>query len=183
MKLAHDTEVVLISAVALANSAEPDTLTTIADLDEFFAEHSYSGRHDRTAQEFEQVRAIRQPLAELLRAEADQQVALVNAVFRTHGAMPQLIRHDGWDWHLHLVDHDRPLATRILVESALAIVDLLRADELSRLATCAAAGCDDLLVDLSRNRSRRFCSVACGNREAVAAFRARKRDPGVPDTN
>ena len=30
------------------------------------------------------------------------------------------------------------------------------------------------LLDLSRNRSRRFCSTTCGNREAQAAFRARR---------
>ena len=29
--------------------------------------------------------------------------------------------------------------------------------------------------DLSRNRSRRYCSTTCGNREAVAAYRARQR--------
>jgi predicted RNA-binding Zn ribbon-like protein len=31
-----------------------------------------------------------------------------------------------------------------------------------------------VVLDLSRNRSKRFCSVACGNRNAVAAYRARQ---------
>ncbi|MEO7071362.1 MAG: CGNR zinc finger domain-containing protein, partial [Nostocoides sp.] len=34
--------------------------------------------------------------------------------------------------------------------------------------------CDDVFVDLSRNRSKRFCDAICGNRENVAAYRARR---------
>ena len=49
------------------------------------------------------------------------------------------------------------------------------AGELSRLAVCAEPSCAGIVLDLSRNRSRRFCSTACGNRVAVAAYRARRR--------
>jgi len=55
------------------------------------------------------------------------------------------------------------------------MVDVIRADEMSRLAICADATCEGVVLDLSRNRSRRFCSTACGNRNAVAAYRARNR--------
>jgi predicted RNA-binding Zn ribbon-like protein len=58
----------------------------------------------------------------------------------------------------------------------MAMVDVIRVDELSRLSVCADDGCDGLVLDLSRNRSRRFCSTTCANRNAVAAYRAR----GVP---
>ena len=57
----------------------------------------------------------------------------------------------------------------------MAMVDVIRADEMARLDTCAADDCDDVVLDLSRNRSRRYCSTTCGNREAVAAYRARQR--------
>ena len=60
------------------------------------------------------------------------------------------------------------------VEAAMAMVDVIRTDELSRLRHCAADDCSGVLVDLSRNRSRRFCSTACSNRVNVAAFRARQ---------
>ena len=33
--------------------------------------------------------------------------------------------------------------------------------------------CDGIVLDLSRNRSRRYCSTLCSNRNAVAAYRAR----------
>ncbi|HOB06206.1 MAG TPA: CGNR zinc finger domain-containing protein [Propionibacteriaceae bacterium] len=32
-----------------------------------------------------------------------------------------------------------------------------------------------LLVDLSKNRSRKFCDTACANRAHAAAYRARQR--------
>jgi predicted RNA-binding Zn ribbon-like protein len=57
---------------------------------------------------------------------------------------------------------------------ALAVV--LAASEGSRLRTCDA-GCGRVLVDLSRNRNRRYCDDrACGNRLHVAAYRARHRE-------
>jgi predicted RNA-binding Zn ribbon-like protein len=90
------------------------------------------------------------------------------------GALPRLVRHEGFDWHLHAVSSDASLATRVTVETAMAMVDVIRADELSRLGVCADDGCDGLVLDLSRNRSRRYCTVACGNRNSVAAFRARR---------
>jgi predicted RNA-binding Zn ribbon-like protein len=38
---------------------------------------------------------------------------------------------------------------------------------------CDAGDCNDVLVDLSKNHSRRYCSTTCANRMNVAAFRAR----------
>ena len=101
-------------------------------------------------------------------------MARTNRILTERRAVPQLVRHDGWDYHLHATDPSAPLADRIAVETAMAMVDIVRADELSRLAVCADETCDGLVLDLSRNRSRRYCSAACGNRIAVAAYRARK---------
>lgn len=172
---AHDTRSALAAAAELVNSAEPpDTMTTRADLDAFFRRHEYTGSRTHTESELRAVRELRPRLRELLTADRNQLVPLVNRVFTDARALPQLVRHDGWDWHLHLVAAERPLATRIAVETAMAVVDLLRADELSRISVCAADGCRGVVVDLSRNRSRRFCSTACGNRAAVAAYRARR---------
>jgi predicted RNA-binding Zn ribbon-like protein len=173
---AHDTEVSLQSAVTLANTAvEPDTLLTIEDLDAFYARFEYTGRRDGDAAELAAVRATRPRLFELLTADRDRAVGIVNAMLAEAGAVPQLVRHDVWDWHLHAVGPDRDLATRILVETAMAMIDVIRADEMSRLGRCADPDCGGLVLDLSRNRSKRFCSTTCGNRNAVAAYRARQR--------
>jgi predicted RNA-binding Zn ribbon-like protein len=55
-------------------------------------------------------------------------------------------------------------------------LDLVRADDLDRLRICGADDCSDVVVDLSKNRSKRYCDTGnCGNRTNVAAYRARKR--------
>jgi predicted RNA-binding Zn ribbon-like protein len=172
---AHDTAAALLAAVALVNSAEePDTLETPAQLDAFFAEHGYSGARTRDAAELAAVRALRRPLRALLTGDRDEVARTVNRLLADHDARPRLVRHDGWDYHVHAVDADAPLADRIAVETAMAMTDVIRADELSRLSVCADAGCGGIVLDLSRNRSRRFCSTACGNRVAAAAYRARR---------
>jgi len=176
MSFAHDTEASLVAAVALVNSAvEPDTLTTLAELDAFYRDHAYTGARSHDRAELEQVRALREPLRTLLTSSRDDAVPLVNRMLAETRAVPQLVRHDEEDWHLHATDSAAPFATRIAVETAMAMVDVIRADEMSRLGVCADDSCEGLVLDLSRNRSRRFCSTACGNRNAVAAYRARQR--------
>ena len=177
MVFAYDSEMALQSAVELINSAgEPDTLTTVAELDAFLSRWSYSGRRERTRAELDAVRAVRPRLRDLLTADRDRAVELVNVMLEEVSLRPQLVRHDDYDWHLHAVDYDDPLATRMLVETVMAMIDVIRVDEISRLSVCADDTCEGVVLDLSRNRSRRYCSTACGNRNAVAAYRARQAD-------
>jgi predicted RNA-binding Zn ribbon-like protein len=64
-------------------------------------------------------------------------------------------------------------------EFAMALADLIRIGELRRLKTCAAPDCEAVLVDLSRNRSGKFCDTGnCGNRQHVAAYRERRAHGG-----
>lgn len=162
--------------MTLANSAlAPDTLETIEDLDAFYAEYEFTGRRDGDAAELAAVRAIRGDLLALLTASRDDAVDIVNEMLAAARAVPQLVRHDVFDWHVHAVTRDRDLPTRIRVEAAMAMMDVIRADEMSRLGRCADEECGGVVLDLSRNRSKRFCSTTCGNRNAVAAYRARQR--------
>lgn len=169
----------LQAAVALVNSAEePESLATVDDLEDLFTRFGYTGRHDADEAELEEVRGVRPRLRALLVADRDRAVQLLNAMLAEAQAVPRLVRHDGLDWHIHAVADDRPLAERILVETAMAMIDVVRADEMSRLDVCADPDCEGVVLDLSRNRSRRFCSTACGNRNAVAAYRARRAADG-----
>jgi predicted RNA-binding Zn ribbon-like protein len=101
----------------------------------------------------------------------------VNALLAENGARPQLLRHDELDWHLHATPSDAPLASRLAVEAAMAMVDVIRLEQWPRLRTCESPTCDNVVVDLSKNRSRRYCDAGCGNRANVAAYRARQRRP------
>ena len=177
MVFTPDTEVSLQAAVALVNAGVPPvTLTTVTELDAFFDRHGYTGRHDRTRAELDQVTALRPRLRELLTADRDTAAALVNDLLAEAGAVPRLVRHPPVDWHVHAVSADAPLATRIVVETAMAMIDVVREDEMSRLALCADDDCTGIVLDLSRNRSRRYCSTTCSNRNAQAAHRARRAD-------
>ena len=176
MVFAHDTELALQAAVVLANSElEPDILRTPEEFTSVWSEFGYTGRHDADVAELEAIRGLRPRLRELLTSERDDAAEIVNAMLAEAGATPQLVRHEPFDWHIHAVPLDAPLATRIAVETAMAMVDVIRMDEMSRLGICADADCEGVVLDLSRNRSRRYCSTTCGNRNAVAAYRARRR--------
>ncbi|GAA4361285.1 CGNR zinc finger domain-containing protein [Angustibacter luteus] len=176
MLFGHDTEMSLGAAVALVNTAEaPDTLTTVEELDEWYAEWSYTGRRDGDGAELAAVRALRPVLRGLFVADRDDAAILVNTMLAEAGAVPRLERHGSFDWHVHAVPMEASLVTRVTVETAMAMIDVIRSDEMSRLGVCADDTCDGIVLDLSRNRSRRFCSTACGNRNAVAAYRARSR--------
>ena len=53
--------------------------------------------------------------------------------------------------------------------------------ETGRLRRCEAPDCEAVLVDLSKNRSRRYCDTGnCGNRQHVAAYRERRAERGAP---
>jgi predicted RNA-binding Zn ribbon-like protein len=172
---AHDTELSLLAAATLTNTEDdPDELETIAQLDAFYERFEYTGRRDRDRAELDAVRTLRSRLRTLMTSDRDTAVQLVNEMLSESSALPQLVRHDRFDWHLHAVAPSAPLATRIAVETAMAMIDVIRADEMSRLGVCADEDCNGVVLDLSRNRSRRFCSTSCGNRNAVAAYRARQ---------
>ncbi|WP_200210292.1 CGNR zinc finger domain-containing protein [Micromonospora coerulea] len=176
MLFAHDTDCSLIAAAALVNTAGRDGegLPDVTALAEFFTAHGWTGRHERTEAELTSVRELRPRLRRVWYADEDEVVTIVNGLLRESAALPQLIRHDDEPYHLHAVPRDAPLATRMAVEAAMALADLVRTGELSRLRTCDHPDCDNVLVDLSKNRSRRFCDAGCGNRAAVTAYRARK---------
>jgi predicted RNA-binding Zn ribbon-like protein len=177
--LAHDTERDIVAAAALVNTAArgEETLTDLGALEVFLDKHGFTGRRDRTAAELRQVRALRPKLRAAWEAGDTQAVVvLANGLLREADARPWLIDHDGWGWHLHVSDLDAPLVDRLAAEAGMALADMIRSGELDRLRICAAEDCDAVLVDLTRNRSRIYCDTGnCGNRQHVAAYRARRK--------
>jgi predicted RNA-binding Zn ribbon-like protein len=174
---AHDTEIALAAAAALVNTDqhEGDLLPDVAALDAFVVQWGWTGPRRGDHGELDQVRALRPRLRRLWDGDEDQLVERVNRMLREAQALPQLVAHDDWPYHLHATRPQAPLADRMAVEAAMAFVDVVRQQELHRLRVCDADSCADVLVDLSKNRSRRYCSTACANRVNVAAFRARRR--------
>ncbi len=175
---AHDTEWGLTAVAALVNTelGATELLPDIDALDRWLDANDYSGRRDLDTAELQQVQALRPRLRALWsETDVDRVAEVVNDLLAQAQAGPFLSRHDGWPWHLHFTPADAPLASRIAAEAAMAFADLIRVDQLDRLGTCAADDCDAVLVDLTRNRSRRFCDTGnCANRQHVKAYRARR---------
>jgi predicted RNA-binding Zn ribbon-like protein len=173
---AHDTEVALAAAAALVNTGRQseERLPDVAALDAFVDGWGWTGDRTHDEAELEAVRALRPRLARLWEASEDEAADIVNGLLREGGALPQLVRHDSWGYHVHATSSHAPLADRMAVEAAMAFTDVIREQALDRLRICAADDCIDVLVDLSKNSSRRFCDASCGNRMNVAAYRRRR---------
>jgi predicted RNA-binding Zn ribbon-like protein len=173
---AHDTEVALAAAVALVNTLDgaDDHLTDLAALDEFVEAWGWTGTRTHDAQELGPVRALRPQLRALWDSDEDEVARRVNDMLRAAKALPQLVKHDAWDYHLHATPPEAPLATRMAVEAAMAFVDVVRNRALDRLRVCDMDDCDAVTIDLTKNKSKRYCDGGCSNRAAVAAYRARR---------
>lgn len=86
----------------------------------------------------------------------------------------RIVPEDGafvWDWNAGEKALDRIIWP--VIRSA---ADLLASDQLGRVGECQGDGCGWLFLDMSRNRSRRWCSMEeCGNREKARRHYARIR--------
>src|SRR3984885_4541257 len=170
MAFPHDTELSLAATAALVNTgrAGADEMPDVAALDAFIAHWQWTGSRTHEPAELAAVLALRSRLARLWEMTADEAVALVNTLLADANALPQLVKHDGWDYHIHATSPDAPLADRMAVDAAVASADLTRVGELGRLGDGAADDCQDVPVDLSNTRPRRFCGLTCANRVNVA---------------
>lgn len=179
MLFAPDTVEALTFAADLVNThpgasrSGEDELATPTQLREFLEAVGYSGRFDRDEAELREVLSARDEIHGLWELSRDEAVPRVNVLLRDASALPFLVRHDDHDWHVHAVGFSAPLAERIRVEVAMGLVDVIRSNQWDRLRSCAASDCTGIFADLSRNNSKRFCSVRCSNRVNMMEHRAR----------
>ena len=180
MLFAHDTTAALVLAADLVNS---DELTDVAAFEVFLDKHQVEPRRPATAADLDAVLALRPRLRAVWQASDPERAGplaeLVNELLRDSSARPWLTDHGGgWGWHLHVTGPDAPLEHRIAAQAGFGLADLVRLRETGRLRHCEAPDCDAVFVDLSKNRSRRYCDTGnCGNRQHVAAYRERRRFP------
>lgn len=176
LPLPRETRIALEVMQALgASEIDGLALETAADLATLLGDWEYTGLRTRDDAEARALGSLRAEIVAIWDAERDEAATLANAILERWGTPPMLVRHDGYDWHVHAVADDRPLAERIAVESAMAFVDLIRIDETARCKRCADETCMRPFLDESPGRTRRFCSTQCQSRVNVAAYRARQR--------
>ena len=181
MDFGHDTQCALGTVVDLVNSAHEisgvEGIANLADLTDFVEQQAISETGRLGREDLDAVRRLRTRLREIFSA-TDQPTAvrLVNALVADARTTPRLTDHDDWPLHVHYFAPDARLAEHLAADCGMALAFVLAAGEWQRLTTCEAPECERVLVDLSRNRSRRYCdSKTCGNRLHVAAYRARQR--------
>ncbi|MFD5204870.1 CGNR zinc finger domain-containing protein [Streptomyces sp. NPDC058375] len=195
MLIPHDTRIALDTVVDLVNTApesEPprddpadplvdgpeDGLADIPALYAFAERHLISGVGTLGERDLTAVRDVRARFAEVFAAPDPRTAAdLVNRLVAAAGTTPQLTDHDGYDWHVHYFAPDASIADHLAADCGMALAFIIVAGEQERLRRCEAPDCGHAFVDLSRNRSRRYCSSrTCGNRLHVAAYRARRKE-------
>ncbi|WP_055586075.1 CGNR zinc finger domain-containing protein [Peterkaempfera griseoplana] len=188
MLITHDTECALGMLVDLLNTAPEacgqEELPDLQALRDFVVRREISDVGALDQGDLEAVHTLRDRLRAVFAAPSTRAAAdLVNALVAAAGTTPRLTDHDGHDWHMHYFAPGAALVDHIAAEGGMALGFILVADERERLRQCEAPDCARVFVDLSRNRSRRYCdSRTCGNRLHVAAYRARQRSAAdAPD--
>lgn len=185
MLIPHDTRIALDTVVDLVNTApesEPsDGLADVPALYDFAERHLISGVDELGEKDLVAVQDVRSRFAEIFAApDARTAADLINQLVAAAGTTPQLTDHDGYDWHVHYFSPDASLSDHLAADCGMALAFIVVAGEQERLRRCEAPDCRHAFVDLSRNRSRRYCSSrTCGNRLHVAAYRARRREAAL----
>ena len=181
MLITHDTECALSILVELLNTSPEacgsELLPDVGALGTFVTSLEISEVESPTSADLRAVQKLRTRLRAVFSAGSTEQAAeLVNAVVAAAGTTPRLTNHDHHGWHIHYFAPHAALGDHLAAELGMALAFIVMAGERERLRNCEAPDCARVFVDLSRNRSRRYCdSRTCGNRLHVAAYRARQR--------
>jgi predicted RNA-binding Zn ribbon-like protein len=117
-------------------------------------------------------RRIRSVFTDLRNRDVDAAAATLNEMLAAHPAHPHLAKERG-TWRLHHHPHDAPLVPMWTAICAAGLAEMIGDGAAQRLGTCERADCGRVYVDVSKNASRRFCSLTCQNRVKVATFRER----------
>ncbi|MCA1219396.1 CGNR zinc finger domain-containing protein [Streptomyces sp. 8L] len=186
MQIPHDTRIALDTLVDLVNTAPEgmpgggpaDGLADLGALSAFVHDHHISDVTDLGARDLAAMHDVRERFARVFAApDAASAAALINQLVAAAGTTPRLTDHDGYDWHVHYFAPGASVADHLTADCGMALAFIVVAGEQERLRRCEAPDCGRAFVDLSRNRSRRYCdSRTCGNRLHVAAYRARRKE-------
>lgn len=179
MDFASYTDASVTLMVELANTYDlkrtpPEQLTTPSELRAFLARHRMLGPNPVDEQDLEEVRSLRDEIRAVF-AATDEGSALdrLNAILAAANVVPRVVRQGDGHRELFFAPAEAPLARRVACDAGIGLAMMLT-DHADRLKTCSADPCRNVFVDLSRNRSRRWCSEACAARVNVAAYRARR---------
>ncbi len=142
-----------------------------------------TARHEIAAGErvLERARELREAIHSILTASIGRSAPAERSLATLNDELARALTHArvegaksgpfAWGWDAAAAGLERPLWA--LVRGA---AELLTSDDLKRVRLCAGDDCGWLFLDVSRNRSRRWCSMdSCGNRAKARRHYARTR--------
>ena len=143
------------------------------DLRGFLEAHDLPQPRRVTPGDLEALRELRPRLRKVFEAGSIQDAAAtLNGLLEEVEARPQLVEtEDGWD--VRFVPGSSSVRSQVQAAAAIGLMHVVQAHGLARFGICNDANCRDVFVDVSRNRSRRYCNSICSTRTNVAAYRAR----------
>lgn len=118
---------------------------------------------------------LRERLVAVFTAKDEEETAArLNDALEEAGGRVQVVA-SGNQWQVGFVPPDEGPIDELAATATLGLAALFAQSGRARFGRCSAPDCRDVYIDVSRNRSRRYCSDSCSSRTNVAAFRARKR--------
>lgn len=112
--------------------------------------------------------------AEGIAVSTEDLSAFNNALSRTMAKSRIVEIEDGFLWDIIGRKDDLDWILNPVIRSA---AELLIARDIERVKSCADRECGWLFLDVSRNRSRRWCDMSdCGNRAKASRFYKKKRN-------
>jgi predicted RNA-binding Zn ribbon-like protein len=172
-------------AVSLVNTANPltgaDQIPDVAALSAFLAKHGVGADSEVRDADLAVIRTLRQGLRAVFAAGDDESAATAaNQLLRRYNAVPRIVKDAELGLHLHFEEARRGIAHWVGAITAMGVAFVLCEYGADRLGVCAAAGCDNVFIDTSKNRSRRYCSTACAHRVSTRAYRTRQASRYAP---
>ncbi|HWT93424.1 MAG TPA: CGNR zinc finger domain-containing protein [Solirubrobacteraceae bacterium] len=155
-----------------------DTLTSAGELEALLARHDGTDAAGGLADaDVRAVRAVRARLYAVIEERDDHRaVAALDALLegpRHAVGLAERPGGSGWSWSV-TVPPAAPLAERLQAIGAVSLLGVVKALGTDRFRACSAPDCSGVFVDTTRAGRRKYCQPAvCGNRQNVAAYRAR----------
>ena len=179
MDFGHYNDLAVQAAADLVNTVGSHTgnelMPSAKDARDFLSDRNFSFADELTEADLDEIRSVRDRLRDVFFAGDDQKaVENLNRLLEELELSPFLTDHDG-HWHLHYAADNTSVGRRTAAAMAMGLAAMVAEHGFSRVGTCAADDCNDVFIDTSRNRSRRFCGEGCSSRTNVAAFRARRK--------
>lgn len=159
--------------------APGDRLQTVADLRAMLSLEPYWRRLAKES-DLGPLRSLRAELRTVFEdaavGEESAAVRRINVLLGSIQISPRLTGHDAEDWHLHFAEGAQRAHEGYASAAVLGVAFYVCENGFGRLGTCQSSPCQNIFVDTSTNRSRRYCSDRCATRANVAAYRARQRN-------